>query len=589
MHSELQHLEALNKKLNEDLTRRTVQMNELTAKGEMYDAVRLKAERLEEEYQQLQQKDLLNCITNKSLLEERESQSSKLFNLEKSQDLLRMDKMYLTKEVERITECYRNSEKDKERLEVKQVELKRAKEELVEKLVRVREEHQHSYEEKLNAELNRLQTRTASDLESIRSNQRDAYEREIAGLKESRDQVRAELEKLRTAVDGTQEDYHALQEEHRRLQSQLETERTDTRNALKLKSFEYERLSLTYEESMSDFRKLKIDHEVQAKKQTVLKQEFYTLQGDSQKRILELEASEKNLNEKLSMYQQLEYELDMAILNAGGVDEVQDKAALGSGQIRGIHHMLESLGSNVPTANKRRIKQSILLAQQLVEKQKQIEVMSKEVRDYKDRNAELDTELTSAKNSLNFVAQPHNYLIQSLQAKEAELLEATKKTNALTRALAEREEELKRAITLKTQMEADLHRLLAGKSQLDELKDALMRGQQQYHGRDRDQLQPPHRLTQAFKENVRPQQSHAAYQVGVAPDERPYASLNDPKQRFHQPPRAGANAASIASQPAAEMQYDMLDSHGRASARSVAGDASVDAQPKPMWFRKLTR
>ena len=125
-------------------------INELSSKGELYDALHARATRMESDLSEARQKDLVQTLTLKSLQEDRESQSSRLFNLEKSQDLLRQDKMYLTKEVERLTECYRNSERSVERSEVKNVELKRQKEELVDKLVKVREEHQQSYEEKLN-------------------------------------------------------------------------------------------------------------------------------------------------------------------------------------------------------------------------------------------------------------------------------------------------------------------------------------------------------------------------------------------------------------------------------------------------------
>ena len=570
--AELQHYETLNAKLHEDVTKKTMAVNELTTKGELYDALRLKAERLEEDYHSLQQKDLLNTLSVRTLTDEKEANASKLFNLEKSQDLLRQDKMYLTKEVERLTECYRNSEKDKDRTETKLVELKRQKEDLVDKLVRVREEHQQSYEEKLNAELNRLQSRTSADLDSIRVNQREAYEREISGLKEARDNISKEQEKLKTALEGLKEDYSTLQEEHRRLQSQLESERTDTRNALKLKSFEYERLALTYEETMADLRKLKLEHEVLGKKQQVLKTEFYTLQGETQKRILSLEQTERSLTEKLSMYQQLEYELDMAILNAGGVDEVQDKAALHGGQIRGIHHMLESLGTNIPTANKRRIKQSILLAQQLVEKQKMIEVLTKECNQVKDKLSLTETELASAQQSLSFVAQPHNYLIANLQVKDQELLKEKERAQQLARQLEQSQADLQRTLSVKSQLESDLHRLLSGKNQVEQLKEALLKGQRGAIHMPQDQQE----MVQQFKENVRPsQQQHS---MG---EEKHFSSSNDPKHHWT------TKSLAHSQGPPAHLTHHQLPVSQLAS--SQGRQPQTDDHPRPMWFKQLTR
>lgn len=158
--SELSHLETLNAKLHDELSKKTLQINELSSKGELYDSLHARAAKLEEEVSALRQRDLVSGLTLKSLQEERESLSSRSFNLDKSIDLLRQDKMYLTKEVERLTECYRNSDRNLERAEGKNAELKRQKEELVEKLVKVREEHQHSYEEKLNVRFKHTHTGT---------------------------------------------------------------------------------------------------------------------------------------------------------------------------------------------------------------------------------------------------------------------------------------------------------------------------------------------------------------------------------------------------------------------------------------------
>jgi chromosome segregation ATPase len=577
----------------------------------LYDALSSRASKLEDEVSQLRQKDLVQSLTLKSVQEERENLTSRVANLDQAQDMLRMDKMYLTKETERLSDCYRDARQSIERLEVKNGELKRQKDELVDKLVKVREEHQQSYEEKLSAELNRLQSRTTADLESIRRTQKEAFEREISGLKEAREHAIAEAERQRTAAESTREDLTALQEEHRRLQSTLETERSDSRNALKLKSFEHDRLSLTYEECLSDLRKLKIEHEVLGKKCSLVKQELFTLQSDSQKSINDLENQNKNLTEKLSMYQQLEYELDMAILGAGGLaaDGGEDGAAGGSGPVgakagvRGIHAILESLGSNIPTANKRRMKQSILLAQQLVEKQKQIDVLTKELAHYKERNAELDAELDASRRALACTSQPHSYLITALQAKESDLASANRALEQAQQRLAEREKDLARCIDAKAAVEADMHKLLAGRQAVDGIKQALMR-EQGRHGAALQQLDQQFAAQQGggarqavtlsnFKENRQPQASSFGQ-----------PSPNDP--RNFSPYNIGGGGGLLAQSQPQQQQYpqqnqfassgsSLSSSQGRPTSsfathnKSLAGDAALDAQPKPLWSRKLAQ
>lgn len=147
---EVTHLETLNAKLHEELTKKSLLVQEMASKADMYDALHARASKLEDEAAQLRQKELVTALTLRSLQEERETFAARTSSLEQSQDLLRMDKMYLSKETERLSECYRDAQRNIERLDSKNSELKRQKEELVDKLVKVREEHQQSYEDKLS-------------------------------------------------------------------------------------------------------------------------------------------------------------------------------------------------------------------------------------------------------------------------------------------------------------------------------------------------------------------------------------------------------------------------------------------------------
>jgi len=628
LQSELTHYETLNAKLHDELSKKTVSVNTLTTKGELYDALRARADKLEEEVHELGQKDAMQTASIRTLTTEAEQSSTRIQSLTQQIDLLNQDKMYLRKEVDRLTEVYRNTEKEKERLNNKIDQLKRQKEEMIDKLTKVREEHQQSYEEKLNAELARLQSRTNSDFESIRQNQREAFEREIAGLKESRATIQAEYETVRTNLENVREDYSVLQEEHRRLQSQLENERSESRTNLKLKSFELERLGLTYEETLSDLRKQKVENEVTNKKLQVIKSELLELQATSTKRITELEGEERYLKEKLSMYQQLEYELDMAILNAGGVDggsrgsksgEDEEKDAEGSptgASFRGIHALLEGLGGNVPSSNKRRIKQSLLLAQQLVEKQKQIDVLTQEVDALKKRSRELDTQLSAANHALEFTSQPHNYLIKALQSKDAQLAESEANLQTKQQELERIQREYKATLQMKAAIEADMKKLLTSQTQIDQIKQALL------NAATKQQQQPTntaatattdgagnsllggmvdashyYQLARALKENqpppphrpLQPQQ----YQQQQSRPHTPHAAIHDPTKQHRSLP--GSTAATPSSSSRAT--HGGITSHegvtmleGSTSiSRQTTGDATMDDQPRPLWFRKLTK
>jgi len=62
---ELAHLEGVNKKLSEDLAQKTVRLEEVTAKGEMYDRAVARADQLDREREDLQRQTLILSVTLK--------------------------------------------------------------------------------------------------------------------------------------------------------------------------------------------------------------------------------------------------------------------------------------------------------------------------------------------------------------------------------------------------------------------------------------------------------------------------------------------------------------------------------------------
>jgi hypothetical protein len=88
-----------------------------------------------------------------------------------------------------------------------------------------------------------------------------------------------------------------IQNRYRKLQAQSDVQIQEYRTTVKLKEFDIERVSMAYEENMTEFRKLKIEMEAQTQKNKILKSEYYTLQMETAKSILNLENSNKSLNE----------------------------------------------------------------------------------------------------------------------------------------------------------------------------------------------------------------------------------------------------------------------------------------------------
>ena len=79
------------------------------------------------------------------------------------------------------------SHRERERLGVKYADAKRARDELHAQVGRVRDEARAAHDGRLAEELERLTQRSKAELDEIRGKQREAFEREIAGLREARE------------------------------------------------------------------------------------------------------------------------------------------------------------------------------------------------------------------------------------------------------------------------------------------------------------------------------------------------------------------------------------------------------------------
>ena len=228
------------------------------------------------------------------------------------------------------------------------------------------------------AELQRLQDRTESELDAIRLRQSESYERDIASLREARDNALLELAQTRQQQSESRAAAEQLRSELSASQLQWEKERADQRQGLAIKQFEYERLSVAMEDTMAELSRLRAELEAEARKQRIVRSEYEALKQSAAQHRTEADSRMESLSEKLQTYTQLEHELDLAIVGAG---KAESEAGLGPGEVRGIHRILESISDNLPLANKRRLQQSILLAQQLVDKQRRLNDMQKQLDD----------------------------------------------------------------------------------------------------------------------------------------------------------------------------------------------------------------
>ena len=129
-----------------------------------------------------------------------------------------------------------------------------------------------------------------------------------------------------------------------------------------------------YEENLVLVKELKIENEARRQKEEVLRTEYYKLEGAHRQGTADVRAELAVCKERLAQYELIEKELDSAIMGVAQSDNALDGGpdAVGSALIATI--------TQAPTAAKRRIQQSLLLANRLQTKQKEVEALQSEVK-----------------------------------------------------------------------------------------------------------------------------------------------------------------------------------------------------------------
>lgn len=126
--------QASKRRCQEDCTSLRLSVDSLQAKGEQFDALQAKLDEVEKDNRALQQNDTMHAITMKSLAETHEADRIRLHELDRKVELLTMDKMFLNKELDIVSERGRAADKERERLNNKVDDLRKHKEQLVQQL-----------------------------------------------------------------------------------------------------------------------------------------------------------------------------------------------------------------------------------------------------------------------------------------------------------------------------------------------------------------------------------------------------------------------------------------------------------------------
>lgn len=131
------------------------------------------------------------------------------------------------------------------------------------------------------------------------------------------------------------------------------------RIGVRAKDDEVKRVTHLYEDNLILVKECKMENEAQRQKLDLLKTEFFKLESTSREGSSDVKAQLAVAKERLDNYEMIEKELDSAIMNIASGAAIDDDGtnAVGSALINTI--------TSAPTTSKRRIQQSLLLANRL--------------------------------------------------------------------------------------------------------------------------------------------------------------------------------------------------------------------------------
>jgi hypothetical protein len=264
------------KMLQSELNKALIDVESLREKGTKYDELYRDFVRIEKEKIILENK--LAFFSGVSDIKHEMPQNES--DLKAKYSILCTDKEYLTKENIRLVEANKKLEEKIERLENELEETKKVSKDYLTQLFNSKNNMFYDYEKKINMELAELRGKHKDELEAVKNNLRDIYERQIAFLKDNKEELELKIEQLNTQVKEKQKAYDDVLEENRNLQRRVNHDVSELRIQLRLKTDELERIQNLYEEAQANLKNLRIENDMIKEKNNVLKGEYYKLEAN---------------------------------------------------------------------------------------------------------------------------------------------------------------------------------------------------------------------------------------------------------------------------------------------------------------------
>ena len=204
--------------------------------------------------------------------------------------------------------------------------------------------------------------------------------------------------------------------------NKFDNELSELRINNRVKTEELERMRIDYEEKLAEYRNLSTQNDMLKDKISVLRSEFFKAEARHKDDSSEYRAKVVVLEERLKNYENIEQDIDQAVIGIGSSNNPDNL-------------YLRTIGM-APTSTQRRVQQAISLAQKLNEKQKELDQARSQLRTEEDKGKRAQEELQMTQELLSKTKHPSAYLVSNLESKEKENLELKR---ALVKATNEKD------------------------------------------------------------------------------------------------------------------------------------------------------
>ena len=294
-------LESLSRSQELELKELRKQLESNIGKVQRFDIVLAERNKFEEDCSTLAQAKI--CLDAEMLGNRKENAqiTNDLQVLQQEVNLLKQDKDYLSRNLTETQVRLQTAEDKLQRANHQMESVKSSREELYEKYASSREEARSIYEQRLQDEIGRLRVQTERELDKVRVDSKEAYERENRTLREARDAAVFDKDHMTKQKNDAEKRCETLSNEVRILEANLDSRVSELQSTAHVKTFELDRLHLVHDETRKNLERAQMDNEMKTRKLELVTADFGELQRKSSLLENNLQSEVNELKNKLKV------------------------------------------------------------------------------------------------------------------------------------------------------------------------------------------------------------------------------------------------------------------------------------------------